>query len=126
MKYARIVAALASSAAFSLALAQTQATAPAASPAPAAPATAAQAVDTSTCGKPDQHPGRLASNEKMRAWNKEITAWQECQKKHIADLQAKADAAVKSANAAVLDSNNAIAAYNATVKELQAQADAAK
>ena len=47
-------------------------------------------------------------------------------KKYIGDLQAKADAAVKSANVAVADSNSAIAAYNATVKDLQAQADAAK
>ena len=62
----------------------------------------------------------------MRQWNKEVSDWQECMKKYITDLQGKADVAVKSANAAVADSNNAIAAYNATVKELQAQAEAAK
>lgn len=88
------------------------------SPAPAAPA------GTSQCAKPDPHPGRLASNERLRGWNKEVTGWQECMKKHIAEIQAKADAAVKTANAAVADSNAAINAYNATVKELQAQADA--
>ena len=113
MSVPRIFAALlVASAATGAALAQ--------SPAPAA------AADSSQCAKPDAHPGRLASNEKIRAWNKEVSVWQECMKKHIADLQSKADAAVKTANAAVLDSNNAIAAYNAQIKDLQAQADAAK
>jgi len=83
-------------------------------------------ADTSKCAKPDPHPGRLASNEKLRGWNKEVNAWQECMKKHIAELQAKADEAVKVANGAVADSNGAIAAYNAKVKELQAQAEAAR
>jgi hypothetical protein len=111
MSVPRIFAALlVASAATGAALAQ--------SPAPAATA------DSSQCAKPDAHPGRLASNEKIRAWNKEVSVWQECMKKHIAEVQAKADAAVKSANAAVADSNAAINAYNATVKELQAQADA--
>jgi hypothetical protein len=99
------------SAAAGAALAQT--------PAPAA------AADTSQCGKPDPHPGRLASPEKLKGWNKEVNVWQECMKKHIAEVQAKADAAVKTANAAVADSNAAVNAYNATVKELQAQADSA-
>jgi hypothetical protein len=122
MIYARLAAAAAFAVA-SVAVAQT----PPAPAAPAAPAAAAPAgADASTCGKPDPHPGRLASNEKMRGWNKEVQTWQECMKKYIGDLQARADAAVKSANAAVAESNGAIASYNATVKELQAQADAAK
>ena len=115
MIHLRLAAAAALAAAASLAVAQTPAAAP-----------AAPAADTSQCAKPDPHPGRLASSEKMRGWNKEVQGWQECMKKHIGDLQAKADAAVKTANAAVADSNSAIAAYNATVKDLQAQADAAK
>ena len=86
--------------------------------------TPAPAADPSQCTKPDPHPGRLASNEKLRAWNKEVTVWQDCMKKYIADVQARADAAVKSANAVVAESNAAIQSFNATVKELQAQADA--
>src|SRR3954470_9133585 len=109
MTYVRLAAAAAIAAAAALAIAQTR------PPAPAAPA--APAADTSTCGKPDPHPGRIASNERMRGWNKEVQTWQECMKKHISELQAKADVAVKTANAAVADSNNAIAGYNATVKE---------
>ena len=84
----------------------------------------AAAADTAQCTKPDPHPGRLASDQKLRGWNKEVNVWQECMKKQIAEIQAKADAAVKVANAAVADSNAAVSAYNATVKELQAQADA--
>lgn len=115
MIHLRIVAALACLVAAPYAMAQSAAPVPAAAPA-----------DTSKCAKPDAHPGRLASSQKMAAWNKEVGAWQECMKKHIEGLQAKADDAVKSANAAVADSNAAIAAYNATVKELQAQVEAAK
>jgi hypothetical protein len=86
--------------------------------------TPAPAADASQCAKPDAHPGRLASTERIRGWNKDVNVWQECMKKYIAEVQAKADAAVKVANAAVADSNAAINAYNVTVKELQAQADA--
>jgi len=112
MSVPRIFAALLLASATGVALAQ--------SPAPAATA------DASKCGKPDPHPGRLASNEKMKGWNKEVGVWQECMKKYVGEIQAKADAAVKTANAAVAESNAAVNAYNATVKELQAQADAAK
>lgn len=117
MTHLRVVAALACLAAAPYAMAQSAA--PAAAPA-AAP------VDTSKCGKPDPHPGRMASTQKLKGWNNEVATWQECMKKHIGTLQAKADDAVKSANAAVADSNAAIASYNVTVKELQAQAEAAK
>lgn len=90
------------------------------SPAPA------PAADASQCARPDPHPGRLASNQVLRSWNKDVNVWQDCMKKYVAELQAKADAAVKTANAAVADANAAVSAYNTTVKELQAQADAAK
>jgi hypothetical protein len=84
------------------------------------------APDASQCTKPDPHPGRMASELRMRSWNKEVTTWQDCMKKYIAAVQAKADEAVKAANAAVAESNAAVNAFNATVKEIQAQADAVK
>ncbi len=90
------------------------------------PSPAAVALDASKCEKPDAHPGRLASNEKMRQWNKEVSTWQDCMKKYVAEIQAKADTAVKAANAAVAESNAAVNAFNTTVKELQAQVEAAK
>lgn len=120
----RLAAAFAFAAFSTLAAAQAPAPAPAA--AAAAAASTAPAAAEKECGKPDPHPGRLASNEKMRGWNKEINTWQECMKKFIGGLQSRADAAVKEANVAVADSNAAIAAYNNTVKELQGQAEAAK
>jgi hypothetical protein len=123
MNPVRAVAAVAVALAASVAFAQ--APAPAAAPEkPAAPA--ATPVDNSSCGKPDAHPGKFASPQKMRQWNSEVSTWQDCMKKYIADLQTKADAAAKTANALIADSNNAIASYNATVKDLQAQVEAAK
>lgn len=119
----RALAAFAAAAAFSaVALAQAPA-APAAS-APANPAP--NPANMPKCEKPDPHPGRMASQQKSQQWNKSVGQWQECMKKGIADLQAKADTAVKEANAAVADSNGAIASYNATVKELQEQVELAK
>ena len=101
-------------------------TAVAQSPAPApADTSAAAAAAASVCPKPDPHPGRVASDQKRRGWAKDVNTWQECMKKYIAELEAKADQAVKSANAAVAASSGAIAVYNGAVKEFQAQADAA-
>ncbi|MEO8754046.1 MAG: hypothetical protein ABI624_15355 [Casimicrobiaceae bacterium] len=90
------------------------------------PPPAAAALDASKCEKPDPHPGRLASNEKMKQWNKEVATWQDCMKKYVAEVQARADVAVKAANAAVAESNAAVNAFNSTIKELQSQVDAAK
>ena len=86
----------------------------------------APAATPAKCEKPDPHPGRLASDMKRKQWTKEVNDWQACMKTYIGDLGAKADAAVKTANAAVAESNAAIAAYNETVKEFQAQAEAAR
>jgi hypothetical protein len=88
--------------------------------------TAAPAPVTAKCEKPDQHPGRLASDMKRKQWTKEVNDWQACMKTYIEALGAKADAAVKEANAAVAESNAAIKGYNDTVKEFQSQAEAAR
>ncbi len=110
--FARTLAAVALAAVTHAALAQNPAPAPATAP--------------PKCDKPDPHPGRLASDMKRKQWTKEVNDWQACMKAYIAEVGAKADAAVKAANAAVAESNAAIAAYNATVKEYQEQADAAR
>lgn len=90
-----------------------------------APAARAAAVTSgASCPKPDDHPGRLASDNARRGWGKEVQVWTDCMKKYIAGVQATADDAVKSANAAVARSNAAVDEYNAIVKELQAQSDA--
>lgn len=105
-----LAALLLASAAAGVALAQ--------SPAPAA--------DASKCTKPGPHPMKLASDNVIRAWDKTVVAWQDCMKKYIADVQARADAAVKSANEVVAEANAAVNEFNATVKDLQAQADASR
>jgi hypothetical protein len=89
-------------------------------------APAATGAVASKCEKPDPHPGRLASDQRRRGWEREVQQWQACMKEEIAVLQTKADVAVKEANAAVAASNAAIEGYNAAVKEFQAQADAAR
>ena len=104
-----------------LALAVAAGTAFAQSPAPAGAGAAAAAA----CPKPEPHPGRIASDQKKRGWTKDVTTWQDCMKKYIANLDAKADQAVKAANAAVAESGAAIEIFNSTVKEFQAQNEAA-
>jgi len=76
-----------------------------------APAPAA-AVPKNTCAKPDHYPGRLASDNNKKAWQKEVKDWGECMKKYVADLQAGIDASIKTANASIEE-------YNAGVKEFQ-------
>ncbi len=91
----------------------------------AAPAAApAAAPSAANCPKPDAHPGRLASDNQRRGWGKEVTAWETCMKKYVAEVSAKADEAVKTANAAVARSNAAVDEYNVIVRDLQGQQDA--
>ena len=113
----RTVAMLAFAVAASTVLAQ--------SPAPAPADAGSAAALASLCPKPDPHPGRLASDQKRRGWTKDVNTWQECMKKHIAELQAKSEQAVKAANAANAETSAAITTYNTAVKEFQAQAEAA-
>ena len=113
MTVPRIAAALVFAAAAAAAWAQT-------------PAPAADVPDTSNCSKPDQFPGKLANNERVQRWRKSVDQWQDCMKKHVADLQEKADGAVKAANTAVAQANAAVGQYNAVIKDLQAQADGTK
>jgi len=100
------------------------ATAQTAAPAAAPAATPSAAPSAANCPKPDAHPGRLASDNQRRGWGKEVTAWETCMKKYVAEVSAKADEAVKTANAAVARSNAAVDEYNVIVKNLQAQQDA--
>jgi len=96
--------------------------------APAASAAAAPAPSAATdanCPKPEAHPGRRSTDNQRRGWGKEVTIWETCMKKYVADVQAKADEAVRVANIAVARSNAAVLEFNAVVKDLQEQQDAA-
>ena len=106
MSLAQFLAVLAFSVTAGVVSAQT----PAATPAPA---------KSSGCTKPDAFPGKLASDNAKRAWQKDVNAWQECMKKYVGDMQAEANNAVKAANAAIDE-------YNTAAREFQKQVDAAK
>jgi hypothetical protein len=87
--------------------AQTPAPAPAQTP---VPANSAPAAMKHSCGAKPDHPGRLASDNMRRAWQRDATAFLECLKKFATDQQQIAQDYFKSANAAVDE-------YNALVKE---------
>lgn len=73
------------------------------SPAPAPPSPAEPPV----CVKPDPHPGRLASDARTKQWAKDVNAWNDCMRTHIAELQSRANTAIAVANKAVEDFNRA-------------------
>jgi hypothetical protein len=110
MKRLALAAALGLAAALP-ALAQTPAApaAPAAAPAASAPAVS---MPKPNCGTKPEHPGRLASDNMKRAWQRDANAYLECLKKFATDQQAIAQEYIKAANATVDE-------YNTSVKEFQ-------
>ena len=70
------------------------------------------------CGAKPEHPGRDASETKQRQWRKDANAYLECFKNYAMEQRALAQQYQEAANA-VIDE------YNATVKEMQAAAEAA-
>jgi len=87
-------------------------------PATAAPAAPAPVMAKPDCGEKPEHPGRLASDARQRQWRKEANVYLECFKKYAVDQRALAQKYLETANALIDE-------YNATVKEMQAAADAA-
>ena len=86
----------------------------------AAPAVLAQDANIAkpSCAKP-QFPGRLASENLKKNFNKDVETYAQCIKKYVADQQKLADDHIKAANAAAAE-------YNTAVKELQSEIDKAK
>ena len=82
------------------------------------PAFASTTVSKPACKRPE-FPGKMASDNQKRGFNKDIETFAECIKQYVADQQKQADSHIKAANQAAID-------YNTTVKELQAEIDAAK
>jgi hypothetical protein len=72
------------------------------------------AAEPPACVKPDTHPGHLASDTRKKQWVKDVNAWNECMRSHIAELQTRA-------NAAIAVTNKAIEEFNRTAKEFQDQ-----
>jgi hypothetical protein len=73
------------------------------------PVAAQTAAPKHACVKPDDFPGRLASENARRSWTKTMDAYGECIKKYAADQRAIADAALKSGNEAIEEYNAVVA-----------------
>ena len=78
----------------------------------------APSVAKPACTKPEAFPGRLASDNQKKTWQKDVTTWQDCVKAYVKEQQAVADAHLKAAN-------NAVDEFNAATKEFNDQTQAA-
>jgi hypothetical protein len=85
--------------------------------APAAPVASTAAGPKPSCTKPDEFPGRLASENRKRAWGKEVNAYIECVKKFIDEQKTIGDVHYNAANTAIGMLNKEIADFNAAGKE---------
>ncbi len=78
----------------------------------------APSVTKPACSKPEAFPGRLASDNQKKTWQKDVMTWQDCVKAYVKEQQALADAHLKAAN-------NAVDEFNAATKEFNDQAQGA-
>jgi hypothetical protein len=86
---------------------------------------AAPAPQKHACVKPAEHPGRLATDNQIRAWTRSANAYLECLKKFITEQQGAAKPYQEAAKVHIEAGNAAIEEYNASVKELKEQQDKA-
>jgi hypothetical protein len=87
------------------------------------PAPASGTTIKHSCVKPDEFPGRLATDQKMRSWQKAFLSYSDCLKKFIADEQAAAEPHIKAGNAAIQEYNAAIKDYNSAVESTKENAN---
>jgi hypothetical protein len=57
------------------------------------------------CAKPDEFPGRLASDRQLRAWQNDLKTYGDCVKKFVEEQKAASELAIKAANAAAEEFN---------------------
>lgn len=88
----------------------------AAAPAAAAPASDA-AIPKHSCVHPEEFPGKLASETRLKVWQKDFVAYVDCLKKFYDEQQALAKPHVDAANAAVVEYNNSVKEYNETMQK---------
>ncbi|MGC1817800.1 MAG: hypothetical protein WA900_09110 [Casimicrobiaceae bacterium] len=86
----------------------------AAAPAGAAPAAA---IPKHSCVHPEEFPGKLASETRLKGWQKDFVAYVDCLKKFYDEQQALAKPHVDAANAAVIEYNNSVKEYNETMQK---------
>ena len=77
------------------------------------------------CKKPDEHPGKLASDNQVRNWTRTANAYLECVKKFISEQQAAAKPYQDAIKAHIDAANGAITEYNDAVKSFKEQQDQA-
>ena len=88
---------------------------PAASAAPGA--AAAAPVPKHSCVHPEEFPGKLASEMRLKGWQKEFVEYTNCLRKFVEDQQALAKPHIDAANAAVVEYNNSVKEYNETMQK---------
>jgi hypothetical protein len=78
-----------------------------------------------SCEHPGDHPGRLASDQARRGWNKAATAFLECLKKFVRDQEAAARPYNDAAKVHIDAGNAAVVEYNESAKSFTEQQDKA-
>ena len=68
------------------------------------------------CERPGDFPGRLASSERLRSWQRSYVAYTDCLKKFITEQQALAEPHIKAGNAAIQEYNSATKEFNAAIE----------
>ena len=95
-------------------------------PAASTPAASTEPIPKASCGKPDEYPGNLASDNQRRNWQKEYVGYIDCLKKFIEEQQALAQPHIKASNAAIVEYNAGVKAYNDTVQKAKGEEESAK
>jgi hypothetical protein len=93
----------------------------------AAPAFAQQAaaapVAAHGCTKPDEYPGRLASDQRRSNWVKTANAYLECLKKYIQEQQGAYNKILEQGKPHLDAANASIEEYNKSVAQFKAAQD---
>jgi hypothetical protein len=77
------------------------------------------------CTAPGDHPGRLASDNQRRSWERTAKAYLECLKKFIDDQKAAAQPYQDAAKVYIDAANAAVTEHNKAVKEINEQLEKA-
>ena len=96
----------------------------------ATPAFAQQAAPTPIaphgCTKPDEHPGRLASDMRRNNWVKSANAYLECLKKYVQEQQGAYNKILEQGKPHLDAANASIDEYNKAAAQFKADQEGAK
>ena len=77
------------------------------------------------CTSPGDHPGRLASDNQRRSWDRSAKAYLDCLKKFFEDQKNAAQPYQDAAKVYIDAANAAVAEYNNAVKDMNEQREKA-